>query len=144
TGPRTMPDAELPHLIDDEDQSPFALQDPREIAQVLHGPAEARALVSMRLDPGGHACPTALLEGRDHGTLLLDGNRDAAMNRRVAEATRLVCSAQLDLVPIRFRLSTPTRTVHEDFVAFIAPWPGSLLRLQRRESYRLPLSATAT
>src|SRR5690606_15354349 len=41
-------------------------------------------------------------------------------------------------------LSTPRRTLHEDYVAFTAPWPAALLRLQRRESYRLPLSATAT
>lgn len=142
--PWTMPDPEFPHLADDEELSPFALRDARGIGQVLHGLAEARALVSVRLVPGGHACPTALLEVRDDGTLLLDGNRDEVMNRRMAEATRLVCSAQLDLVPIRFRLPTPTRTVHEDFVAFLAPWPQSLLRLQRRESYRLPMSATAT
>jgi len=34
--------------------------------------------------------------------------------------------------------------VYEDYVAFRVPWPEAVLRMQRRESYRLPLSATAT
>src|SRR5690606_15503062 len=139
SGPRTMPDADALHLLDDEEHSPFALHDPQQIGQVLRGLAEARAQIATRLVPGGHACPTALLEVRDDRTLVLDGNRDEAMNQRMAAATRVVCSAQLDLVPIRFRLSTPRRTLHEDYVAFTAPWPAALLRLQRRESYRLPL-----
>lgn len=139
-----MPDADALHLLDDEEHSPFALHDPQQIGQVLRGLAEARAQIATRLVPGGHACPTALLEVRDDRTLVLDGNRDEAMNQRMAAATRVVCSAQLDLVPIRFRLSSPRRTLHEDYVAFTAPWPAALLRLQRRESYRLPLSATAT
>lgn len=139
-----MPDADLPHLLDDEEHSPYSLREPGEIGQVLRGLMEARALVSTHLVPGGHACPTALLDVGDDGTLVLDGNRDEAMNQRMAAAARLVCSTQLDLVPVRFRLSTPVRIMFEDYVAFRVPWPEALLRMQRRESYRLGLSATAT
>ncbi|HLT43387.1 MAG TPA: flagellar brake protein [Luteimonas sp.] len=137
-----MPDADFSHLLDDEEHSQFSLRDPREIAPVLRGLMEARSLISTRLVPGGHACPTALLEVRDDGSLVLDGNRDEAMNLLMASASRMVCTAQLDLVPVRFRLSTPVRIMHEDYVAFVAPWPGSLLRLQRRENYRLSLSVS--
>ncbi len=136
-----MPDADFSYLLDDEEHSQFSLQDPREIAPVLHGLMEARSLISTRLVPGGHACPTALLEVRED-SLVLDGNRDEAMNRLMAAASRLVCTAQLDLVPVRFRLSTPVRIMHEDYVAFVAPWPGALLRMQRRENYRLALSVS--
>ena len=139
-----MPDADPSHLLDDEEHSPFALHEPGEIGQLLRGLMDARALISTRLVPGGHACPTALLEVRDDATLVLDGNRDEAMNQRMATASRLVCSTQLDLVPVRFRLSTPARIMYEDYVAFAVPWPAAMLRMQRRESYRLPLSATAT
>jgi c-di-GMP-binding flagellar brake protein YcgR len=139
-----MPVADnLSHLLDDEEHSQFALHEPGEIAAVLRALVEARSLISASLVPGGFACPTALLAVHDDGTLVLDGNRDEAMNRRMAEASRMVCMAQLDLVPIRFRLSAATRIVHEDYVAFAAPWPLALLRLQRRETYRLPSSATA-
>src|SRR5690606_29727021 len=143
---RTMPVAdehESSHLLDDEEQSPFALREPGEIAAVLRALVEARALISASLVPGGHACPTALLAVHDDGTLVFDGNRDEAMNQRMAAASRMVCSAQLDLVPIRFRVSEPARIVHEDYVAFATPWPQALLRMQRREMYRLQSPASA-
>lgn len=139
-----MPVADEPtHLQDDEQLSRFALREPGEIATVLRALVEARALISASLVPGGHACPTALLAVHDDGRLVLDGNRDEAMNRRMAAATRMVCTAQLDLVPIRFRVSAPTRILHEDYVAFSAPWPQAVLRMQRRETYRLPSPASA-
>ena len=139
------PDADdLPHLLDDEETSPFCVRDPGEVAQVLRGLVEARSLVAASLVPGGYACPTALLAVHDDGTVLLDGNREEALNARMEAASSIVCKAQLDLVPIRFRLSTPRRMLHEGYVAFSAPWPATLLRLQRREMYRLRCSATAT
>ncbi len=139
-----MPVADEPsHLLDDEEHSQFALRAPGEIAAVLRALVEARSLISASLVPGGYACPTALLAVRDDGSLVFDGNRDEAMNGRMAAASRMVCSAQLDLVPIRFRVSSPTRIVHEDYVAFSTPWPQALLRMQRRETYRLQSPATA-
>ena len=129
-------------LLDDE-ESPYALHEPRAVGQVLRGLVEARAIISAALIPGGHACPTALLAVHDDGTVILDGNRHEATNRRMEEATRMICSTQLDLVPIRFRLSTPRRVEFEGYPAFVAPWPDRLLRLQRREMYRLQVSAAA-
>lgn len=132
------------HLLDDEELSPFALRDPGEIASVLRGLVEARSLISASLVPGGFACPTALLAIHDDGTVVLDGNRDESMNLRMAAASRMICMAQLDLVPIRFRLSTPARIMHEDYVAFTTPLPEALLRMQRRELYRLACPATTS
>lgn len=130
------------HLLDD-DASPYALRDPREVGPVLRALVEARAIISAALIPGGHACPTALLAVHDDGTLVLDGNRHEATNRRMAAADRMVCSTQLDLVPIRFRLPTPERIEFEGYPAFATPWPERLLRLQRRELYRLQVSPAA-
>jgi flagellar brake protein len=139
-----MPAADDLHLLDDEAHSRFSVRTPREIALVLRGLLEARALIDARLVPGGYACPTALLAVHDEGSLVLDGNREEMLNQRMAVASRLVCSTQLDLVPIRFRLPTPTRIVHEGYAAFTAPWPDMLLRLQRRETYRLQCSPGAS
>ena len=139
-----MPIADAHSILrDDDEHSPFALRDPHEIAQVLRGLLEARSLIAANLVPGGYACPTALLAVRDDGTLVLDGNREEVMNQRLAAARRIVCSTQLDLVPIRFRLSAPERIFHEGYVAFTTRWPEALLRLQRRETYRLSCSQTA-
>lgn len=138
-----MPVAEDHSNLLDDDDSPYALRDPREVGQVLRALVDARAIISAALIPGGHACPTALLAVHDDGTLVLDGNRHEAMNRRMGAAGRMVCSTQLDLVPIRFRLPTPERIEFEGYPAFSTPWPERLLRLQRRELYRLQVSPAA-
>lgn len=139
-----MPAADhLPHPLDDEEHSPLSLREPAEIERVLRGLLEARSLISAQLVPGGYACPTALLAVHEDGTLVLDGHRDEAMNQRMAAASRVVCSAQLDLVPIRFRLATPARVVHDQYAAFVTRWPDALLCLQRRQTYRLRCSSTA-
>ncbi len=130
-------------LLDDDEHARFAVTEPREIVQLLRALVDARAIITAGLVPGGHSCPTALLVVDDDGCLILDGNRHEATNRRMAAASRLVCSAQLDLVPIRFRLSTPTRITHDGYPAFTAPRPDSVLRLQRREMYRLQVSPAA-
>lgn len=130
-------------LLDDDEDSPFALRHPLEIASVLRTLVEARSIITAYLVPGGLACPTALLAVHDDGTLILDGNRHEAMNRRMADASRLVCKTQLDLVPIRFRLPAPTPMDYQGYAAFLAPWPDLLLRLQRRELYRLQVAPTA-
>jgi len=134
---------EHPPLLDDDEYARFALHEPRQIVQVLRALVEARAMITASLVPGGHSCPTALLAVHDDGGLILDGNRHEATNRRMAAASRLVCSAQLDLVPIRFRLSTPTRITYDGYPAFSASAPESVLRLQRREMYRLQVSPAA-
>ncbi|MEN5187862.1 flagellar regulator YcgR PilZN domain-containing protein [Luteimonas sp. TWI596] len=96
--------------------------------------------------PGDLSCPTALLAVGDDGTLVLDASRQDALNRRIAACTQFVCDTRLDAVQIRFRLSTPLPALHEGRQAFIAPWPQALLRLQRRDLYRVvpPLDAVVT
>lgn len=139
-----MPVVETPPpLLDDDAFARYAVQDPLEIGRVLRALVDARAMITAQLVPGGHSCPTALLAVNEDGSLVLDGNRNEATNRRMAAAGRLVCSTQLDLVPIRFRLSTPVRMTWDGYPAFSAPCPDSVLRLQRREMYRLQVSPAA-
>ncbi|MCD9008244.1 flagellar brake protein [Luteimonas sp. XNQY3] len=122
---------------DDESQSSYVLQDPLEIERVLRALVDARAMISAVLAPEGLVCPTVLLAVRDDGSLLLDGSQRDALNRRIEAATHLACDTRLDSVQIRFRLQAPVRVVHEGYTAFVTPPPESLLRLQRRELYRM-------
>lgn len=126
----------------DLEDARYLLHDPREIARVLQSLIEHRALISAHVMPGGLPCPTALLDVEldgEEGTVLIDGNHQEAVNQRIAGAHHLTCVSQLDRIRIQFRLRGLTRVEHEGRVAFVAPLPESLLKLQRRELYRLPL-----
>lgn len=136
-----MPEAyeSLAAPLDLEDAARYTLHDPREIARVLQSLADAGALISARIMPGGLPCPTALLEVDRDGGVLIDGNHQESVNQRIAAAHHLTCVSQLDRVRIQFRLRDLVRVDNDGRVAFSASVPESLLKLQRRELYRLQL-----
>jgi len=136
-----MPDAHDSNAapMDLDDTARYVLHDPREIARVLQSLADAGALISAHIMPGGLPCPTALLEVDYDGNVLIDGNQLESINQRIATAHHLTCVSQLDRIRIQFRLQALTRVDNDGRVAFSAPAPDSLLKLQRRELYRLQL-----
>lgn len=124
----------------DLEDSRYLLTDRRDIERVLQALVDSRALISAHVMPGGLPCPTALLQlDPGQGRLLIDGNRQEAVNQRIAGAHHLTCISQLDRVRVQFRLQQLQRVEHEGHVAFSAPVPDRVLQLQRRELYRLQL-----
>lgn len=69
--------------------------------------------------------------------LILDVGPDEEVNRRIAVAERHYCIGQLDRVRIQFLLGPFTRIEFAGRPAFLAALPKEVLRLQRREFYRL-------
>src|SRR5690606_16708674 len=83
--------------------------------------------------------PSAVLDLRED-SLVLDGSRVSAFNRRAAGAVFLLCVAQLDRVQLRFRVERPRQQERDGYVAFLAALPADVHHLQRRELYRLATS----
>jgi len=134
-------------LIHADDEAKYLLRDGREILAILRNIIAARALVSARLAPGNESYLSALIDvSEDDASVLLDASADALQNERIARAEALDCVTQLDKVRIQFAL-TGQRAVNEGgSPGFRCDLPTSLLRLQRREFYRLqtPISQAVT
>lgn len=132
-------------LIRAEDDAKYLLREKADILYILRGLASSRSLVSMRLLPGTDSfLSTVVSISADGGSLLLDGSADPAVNERVERAERLDCVTRLDKIRIEFEL-TGHRPSHEDGrPGFRVPIPEQLLRLQRREFFRLQTPATHT
>lgn len=134
-------------LIHADDEEKYLLRDGREILAILKSIIAARALVSVRLAPRNESYLSALIDiNENDGSVLLDGSADPLQNERIAQAEALDCVTQLDKVRIQFILAAQ-RTVWEGGSAgFRCDLPATLLRLQRREFYRLqtPISQTVT
>lgn len=125
-------------LIHAEDEAKYLLRDSREILAILKNVVTARALVSARLAPGRESYLSALIEADDReGGLLLDASADPAQNERILRAEALDCVTQLDKVRIQFILKHPRLVQEGGNPGFRCDLPDSLLRLQRREFYRL-------
>ena len=130
-------------LIHADDEAKYVLRDAREILAVLRNLVGARALVSARLAPGNESVLSTLVEvAEDGSSLLLDGSADALQNQRMERADALDCVTQLDKVRIQFLLKGARLVDEGGSPGFRCALPDSLLRLQRREFYRLqtPLS----
>ncbi len=67
----------------------------------------------------------------------LDVSPDTSINRRVLADDRLLCVTQLDRIRIQFALSELQEVSRSGHNAFRAPVPERILRLQRREFFRL-------
>lgn len=74
--------------------------------------------------------------------LVFDCGADATMNRRLLAAPRLTFVTFLDHIKIQFATASARETLHDGAPAFRTRLPESVLRLQRRNFYRVkvPLS----
>lgn len=120
----------------------YAVQDRRQILQLLHALIEKRVLLTAQVDTGASFLTVAL--ATPEGTaVVLDAAGDAASARQVAAASELVCMGRLDNVRVQFSLQTPACIEYDGRPAIRAAVPDSVLRLQRRDSFRLQTPRTA-
>ncbi|MET0288219.1 MAG: flagellar regulator YcgR PilZN domain-containing protein [Pseudoxanthomonas sp.] len=133
------PVTEAPAILTPEDEEQYTLHDPREVRWLLQSLITARALISAHAMPGGLNSPTALLELYDDDTVLIDGNHSSVVNQRVLQAEYLMCVSQLERVRIQFRLHDLELVEVDGRAAFQAPMPEWMVRLQRRELFRLAI-----
>lgn len=116
----------------------YILTNRREILFHLTALEQHRNLVSMYFDDGSRFMLTSLL-GIDEANnrLLLDASGQPDLNEQALAANLLTLTATLDRIKIQFRLSRPRLINWRDKSAFSAPLPSNLLRLQRREFFRV-------
>lgn len=132
-------------LLQADDESRYLLRDKLEIAHLLQMLAAERALVTAYLSPGSQSFLTMVLgltPGDD--AVLLDGSTSEAINRQIELAGQLTCITQLDRVRVQFSLGPPSRQAVEGGAAFSAPLPNEVLRLQRRDFFRLSTPVAQT
>lgn len=121
-----------------DEEEKYLLRHPRDIRQVLQSLIDKRALISGHLQPRALTFPTALIAlSEDEDTLLFDGSASETINRGIEDASQIVCVSQLDRVHVQFPLEGCVRTMIDGQVAFRAVLPDRLMRLQRREFFRL-------
>src|SRR5690606_25616808 len=128
---------------DQEDLNPFRINSRREILSLLRTISERKQLVRLVLDSGVDTVVTSILDvDEDEGTMLLDCARTATLNDRVLSAKKLSFETMLDNIRILFSSADAHRCEYEDLPAFSVPLPAHLIRLQRREFYRVPTPVT--
>lgn len=125
-------------LLKADDYHQYLLSEAREIVFVLRQLAARRANITAYLDEGMSFFPTSIVDiARDERHLLMDLGPDAGLHAQIASAQRILCITQMDKVKIQFMLQDVQIIQHEGFPTLRVALPAKLLRLQRREYYRL-------
>ncbi|MDR3086802.1 MAG: flagellar brake protein [Azoarcus sp.] len=129
--------------IQDDALEQYLLRGQRQIRQLLQALIDARSLISVHLIPGGLSfLSTIVTLSEDEEWLFLDSSPNETIHRRALNAERLLCVTQLNKIRIQFRVTNVAEIPVENHITIAAPLPAEVLRLQRRDAFRLqvPLS----
>lgn len=125
-------------LLQSDDFEQYLLHERREIAYVLRQLAAHRCMITAYIGGGSRFLMSSVLSvSDDDRQVYLDLGNDEALNHAAANADSLLCLTQLDKVKVQFALAHPQASKFGKYPALLAAAPEVLLRLQRREYYRL-------
>jgi c-di-GMP-binding flagellar brake protein YcgR len=135
---QAITDAELEKWHD------YEVESRREIVALLRQiVAEKTQLVRLMIKGESDVCVTSLLHvDADTNTLILDRSVSRDQNERIVATPAVRCETFLDKIRILFALEHLRETTFDGSNALRADIPASLIRLQRRESYRMQTPVT--
>jgi c-di-GMP-binding flagellar brake protein YcgR len=139
TETRTQASADQPvkfELMATDEDSRFQLRSRSEIQFLLQSMVKSGDLITAFFNQGTEFLLTALLRV-DEASVVLDYGASAEMNRKVCLADKLILIATHDKVKVQFALPYVKPATHNGRPAFEAPLPERVLRLQRRDYFRL-------
>jgi c-di-GMP-binding flagellar brake protein YcgR len=131
-----VPQRTLADFLPGDQYSQYLLTGKNEMFAVCRGLVDNVSLISMIFNAGHDMVLTTLISYGENG-LLLDFGASEESNLAALKADKLFCAAQLDKVEIQFILRGVKRVVVDGRPTFHAMLPESILRLQRREYFRL-------
>lgn len=123
-------------MIELDEYSQFLIRSPSEIIYVLRRLQASADLITVHFNEGRDLFLSSIIALTDD-TVTLDCGGSHEVNQRALLAKRFHCVTSHDRVRIQFVLNRLSQTEHDGRPAFIAPLPAELLRLQRREYFRL-------
>lgn len=136
-------DSPLADPVRYDEEEKYLVHGEHAIRQILQSLIEKRALVSGCALPRNHTFPTSIVEVlEDEDAVLIDGSASESINRSIEEASHVTCVSRLERIHVQFKLYDLQRVQKDGQVAFRASLPDSVLRLQRREFYRLQVPVT--
>ncbi len=120
------------------DYHQYAIASRLEISQILRAVMRHAALITASVG-GEDFFLTSLVRVDDEaGYLMLECDRNGKHMERVLAKQRLLCSTTLDKIKIQFVCTDIETATCDGRDAFRAALPQELLRLQRREYFRVP------
>ncbi len=134
-----MHSKEVPLKIEEfshNDGSDFIIHGHREILSILHDIAAHRSRVALYYNDDNSMVLTLVLAVDEKG-LWIDAAADPRENKQIERSQRIVFVSIHNQAKVQWVSTETTLGIYENATAFFVPLPRKLLRLQRRDYYRL-------
>ncbi len=116
----------------------FQVNSRLEILRVLGDLARTLQLVTAYFNAGQDFILTSILRlDEENNRLILDYGPDEALNQRLLSARRAIFVTRHNQVRVQFTGEDIQQANYQGTPAFFIPLPSSIIRIQRREYYRL-------
>lgn len=126
-----------------EDWHNYEVESRREIIALLRTIGEKNQLIRLMINSENDVAVTSILDvDPDNNEVILDCSIDKSQNSRIVSAKRITFETSIDKIRIIFSASKISSCTYEDRPALSMPIPPSLIRLQRRELYRMTTPMT--
>ncbi len=123
---------------DNTDLEQFRIHSGLEIVRILRDLVRNTQLVTVYFNEGRDFILTTVLEvDGDKNYVVLDYGPGEALNQRLLAANRAVLVTRHNQVRVQFSVDQVLKAIYQKEPAFVVPVPNSLIRVQRREFYRL-------
>lgn len=119
-----------------DSENDFILLDPKEILAVLRDIAAHKRRVALYYNDDNSMVLTLLLAVDEQG-LWVDAAPDPRDNRHIERSPRIVFVSTHNQCKVQWVSTETTQGLYQNAAAFYLPLPRKLLRLQRRDYYRL-------
>lgn len=127
-------------LASPTDEEHYAVSNRLDILAVLRDLYDRQGMVALYYGSGGDSLLTTLVGIRpDQQGLLLDCSGDPAVNQAIVKAGKLIAIGSQRGVRVQFTFDGAQLVEHEAGQAFRVAFPRRMVRIQRREYYRLTL-----
>ncbi len=135
-GPATL-------IADNIDISAFTLKMPVEIGYVLRTLSQRNEFVTIFFNNGAQSMLSTIIDVDTKAqTLLLDWGSVDSINRQLMASERALCVSAPDGVKVQFVLKNLKQSSFLGKPAFLAAFPPDLIKLQRREFFRVETPIT--
>lgn len=123
---------------DQEGLSRYKIHARREIINLLRNVGARNQLVRMQANQGADSVVTSILDIDDiDGTVIIDCAPSQVTNERLLKSSDISFETVLDNIRILFSAPKVESCIHENRPALFIAIPASVVRLQRREFYRV-------
>ncbi|MBA4382630.1 MAG: hypothetical protein C0406_08710 [Sideroxydans sp.] len=123
-------------VFSNDEENDFILHDPREIIAVLRDIAIHRNRVALYFNDDNSMVLTLLLAVDETG-IWVDAAPSPLDNRHIERSSRIVFVSTHNQAKVQWVSTETSQGLYENSAAFFVPLPRKLLRLQRRDFYRL-------